>query len=201
MLNGALKPELEEFGVKLTRFDCSRITPDTDSENWYKLQKDTAEFSVRSVELNQEIALDTAQAQADVLKTAAQNLGTMGTMPGVGGAGNGNGGMNIHGLMTGVAVGGAMGQQIANMMGQMGQKPQQQTFGQQQGMPQMTPPPLPGQQAPVEYMIVFNGQQAGPFSTIQLMSLRQQGQLTPETLVWKAGMANWALAYIGKIKC
>jgi membrane protease subunit (stomatin/prohibitin family) len=53
------------------------------------------------------------------------------------------------------------------------------------------PPPLPNQ---IQFHVAINGQQAGPFS---LDALRQQvsaGQLTPETLVWKQGLAAWVSA-------
>lgn len=59
-----LKVDLEDFGVTLRRFDLSRIEPDKESENWLKLQQVTAEFSMRSTATNQNIAIDTANAQA-----------------------------------------------------------------------------------------------------------------------------------------
>ena len=40
----------------------------------------------------------------------------------------------------------------------------------------------------------MNGQQAGPFNMNQLQQMVQQGQLTPQTYVWKQGMAGWELA-------
>ena len=46
--------------------------------------------------------------RAEVLKTGAQNLGQMGSMDM---GGNGGGSMNPAGIMTGMAMGGAMGQQ------------------------------------------------------------------------------------------
>lgn len=60
------------------------------------------------------------------------------------------------------------------------------------GMPQM-----PGMKAPepqVSYMLAVNNQQAGPFDWNQLKQLAQQGQLTPQTYVWKQGMPNWDFA-------
>lgn len=35
---------------------------------------------------------------------------------------------------------------------------------------------------------------AGPFTTPQLTQLVQNGNLTPQTLVWKQGMPSWAAA-------
>lgn len=113
--------------------------------------------------------------QADVLKTGAQSLGTMGTM------GGGNGGMNPAGMMTGMMMGGAMGQQMAGMMNGMGQQMQQVMN---------TPPPIPN----VQYHISANGTQSGPFNMQQLAQMTQSGQLTMQTYVWKQGMPGWEMA-------
>jgi uncharacterized membrane protein len=37
-----------------------------------------------------------------------------------------------------------------------------------------------------------NGQQCGPVDTAALQALVKNGTLTPDTTVWKEGMANWA---------
>ncbi len=113
--------------------------------------------------------------QADVLNTAAQNLGQMGAM------GGSSGGINPAGMMTGMVLGGAMGGQMANMANQMGANMNQQMN---------TPPPIPT----VQYMLAIDGQQTGPFSIAQLQQLIQNGQFTANTLVWKQGMANWEQA-------
>lgn len=95
--------------------------------------------------------------------------------------GNMGGGMNPAGMMTGMAMGGAMGQQMAGMMNQMGQA----INGQMN-----TPPPPPN----VQYYVAVNGQQSGPFNYGQLQQLVQQGRLSKGTYVWKAGMAGWDVA-------
>lgn len=111
--------------------------------------------------------------QAEVLKAAGESLGTMGTFDG--------GGMNPAGMFAGMAIGGAMGQQMAGMMNSMGQVVQG-------GMNVPPPPPL------IQYFVSVNGQQAGPFQLPQLQQMVSNGQLTPQTYVWKQGMANWELA-------
>ena len=78
-------------------------------------------------------------------------------------------------------MGGAMGQQMAGMMQGMGQQMQQAM---------QTPPPVPN----VQYHVSINGAQAGPFNMQQLQQMTQSGQLTPQTYVWKQGMANWDFA-------
>ena len=114
--------------------------------------------------------------QADVLKTAAENLGNMTQT----GGGDGSG-MNPAGLMTGMALGGAMGNQMAGMMNQMAGAVNQ---------PQNTPPPLPVE----SFFIALNGQQAGPFKMMELLQLVTSNQITKETLVWKSGMTAWEKA-------
>ncbi|MDE6308621.1 MAG: GYF domain-containing protein, partial [Muribaculaceae bacterium] len=119
--------------------------------------------------------------QSDVLKTAASSLGSMGAV-------GGNGGFNPASMMTGMAVGGAMGQQMANMTN---------TLGQQFTNPTATMPPMPGQQPQmpqVEYMVSINSQASGPYNMLQLQQLVQMGQLTPQTYVWRQGLPNWVLA-------
>jgi hypothetical protein len=59
----------------------------------------------------------------------------------------------------------------------------------------VSPPPLPGAPAAgLSFYIGLGGQRLGP---LDLQALNQQvlaGQLTPQTLVWRAGMAQWTPA-------
>lgn len=136
-----------------------------------RLQSESANLGAFSVE-----------KQAEVLKTGAENLGQMGTMNM---GGNAGGNMNPAGMMTGMMMGGAIGQQMAGMMNSMGQ--QMQTGMNQQAQ---TPPPMPT----VQYYVAVNGQQIGPFNMQQLQQLVQNGRLNQQTYVWKQGMAGWELA-------
>ena len=84
-------------------------------------------------------------------------------------------------MMASMAVGGAVGQNIAgamnNMMGGIGQ-------------PTMTPPPIPT----IVFHVAVNGQATGPFDIATLAQMANAGQLTANSLVWKAGMEQWAKA-------
>ncbi len=82
------------------------------------------------------------------------------------------------GLGAGFAMGG-------NMMGQMG--------GAQASMSaaNSAPPPLPAASA---FHVAVNGAQTGPFDMMALQTQVNGGQLKRESLVWKAGMAQWAKA-------
>jgi hypothetical protein len=84
-------------------------------------------------------------------------------------------------MMTGMMMGGAMGQQMAGMMNQMGQT-------MNQGM--QAPPPIPQ----VQYTLNIGGQNMGPYNLLQMQQMVQQGQMTAQTYVWKQGMANWEMA-------
>ena len=44
------------------------------------------------------------------------------------------------------------------------------------------------------YHVVINGQAAGPFDAATLTQMAAAGQLTADSLVWKAGMAQWEKA-------
>jgi len=214
-----LKPRIEnDFGVNLKGLDISALEIDKDSPYYKELRQLTAGNTARSMNAQTEVNIqnlkDTQRInaanmeetlriqreeaqraqrlqtesnfmgahaldqQTEVLKTGAQNLGQMGNMEM---GANAGGGMNPAGMMTGMMMGGAMGQQMAGMMQNMGQ--------QMQGAMQ-TPPPIPN----VQYFVSVNGAQAGPFNMQQLQQMTQNGQLTPQTYVWKQGMAQWQLA-------
>jgi membrane protease subunit (stomatin/prohibitin family) len=85
--------------------------------------------------------------------------------------------------------GGAMGDMMAAGMGAaMGAQMAGQAAGSLGGQPAGSPPPLPGGKT---FHIAVGGQQQGPFTLDQL---RASGQVTPETLIWAAGMPAWAAA-------
>lgn len=216
MIQQRLAAEFEaDFGVKLKRFDLSSIEADKESDGYQELRSVTADLQKQTLQAQTAVNIQNLQdtqrinaqnmeeslriqreesqraqrlqtetnfigahalnQQTSVLKAGAENLGQMGNM------GAGGGGMNPAGMMTGMAMGGAMGQQMAGMMNQMGNA----LNGQMN-----TPPPMPN----VQYHVSVNGQQAGPFNMQQLQQMTQQGQFTPQTYVWKQGMAGWEQA-------
>jgi len=89
------------------------------------------------------------------------------------------------GAGMGMGMGFVLAQQMGSMMNpQMGQQQAQQQ--QQQGG--MMPPPMP---AAVQYFYAVNGTQTGPVSFEQLQSLFASRTVNKDTLVWKAGLAEW----------
>ena len=84
-------------------------------------------------------------------------------------------------MMAGMALGGAVGQNIASTMN-----------GAMSGInnPGTVPPPIPT----IAYHVAVNGQAAGPYDISTLAQMVTAGQLTADSLVWKNGMAQWAKA-------
>ena len=211
-----LKPRLQnDFGVNLKGLDIATIEVDKESNGFAELKKITIDQQSKATIAQNDVSIKNLQdmqninagnmeetlrlqreeaqraqklqtetnfmgahalnQQTDVLKTGAESLGNMSNM------GGGSGGMNPAGMMTGMMMGGAMGNQMAGMMNSMGQNMQNQ---------QNMPPPPPT----IAYSVSVNGQTAGPFHLQQLQQMVQNGQLTPNTHVWKQGMAAWELA-------
>ena len=127
------------------------------------------------------------EKQAEVGVAGAQALGQMGSNGAgdvnIGGSGDGTG-FNMATMMASMAVGGAVGQNIAGAMNNMMGGINQQT------MPGAVPPPIPT----VAYHVAVNGQATGPFDISVLTQMATAGQLTVDSLVWKNGMAQWAKA-------
>ncbi|GAA0644089.1 SPFH domain-containing protein [Kutzneria viridogrisea] len=99
----------------------------------------------------------------------------------------------------GVGLGMALGQRVAAGFPQPGQ-PQYQQQPQQYQQPQTAPqpaapggpPPLPAQEQ--WYLGTADGQRIGPLDQGALAQQAGAGVLTPNTLVWKTGMAQWVPA-------
>lgn len=86
--------------------------------------------------------------------------------------------------MGGIGAGIGMGMAAAGSFFGMGQ----QVMGQQTAQTAPPPPPM------TQFYLYVNNQQVGPVPMQQLPQYAQSGQLTPDTLVWKEGMAQWAAA-------
>jgi membrane protease subunit (stomatin/prohibitin family) len=145
-------------------------------------------------------ALHQLRQQEEIAKAAAGAMGQMGQGAGVS-MGNG-GGFNPGAMVAGMAMGGAVGQGMAGMMGNV--------FNQMgQGMPQIpgqTPPPIPGGPVPggpppipgappaLQFSVAVNGQTFGPYDMNALSQMAAQGQFNAQSMVWRQGMAGWQAA-------
>ncbi len=87
----------------------------------------------------------------------------------------------LGGAGIGMGVGMGMGNMMTNMFNQTGMN--NQTNG-------TVPPPPPI----IQFHVVVNGAQAGPFNLQQLQAMAASGQLNKTSLVWKNGLANWLAA-------
>lgn len=136
----------------------------------------TANFGAYQVEKQTEVGVAGAEALGQMGANGAGNVN-------IGGGGDGTG-FNMAAMMASMAVGGAVGQNIAGAMNNMMSGINQQTAT------SSVPPPIPV----TAYHVAINGQSAGPFDISVLTQMAGAGQFTTESLVWKNGMTQWEKA-------
>lgn len=200
----------ENFGVLVSGVDIGAIEIDKTSEGYRQLMAVTKDIAATRIEAETQdyverlriqreegqyamhkqtqtanIGAFQVEKQAEVGVAGAQALGQMGASGAgdvsLGGSGEG---FNMAAMMASMAVGGAVGQNIAGAMNNMMGGINQQTT------PGAVPPPIPA----VAYHVAVNGQAIGPFDISVLTQMAAAGQLTADSLVWKNGMAQWAKA-------
>lgn len=154
-------------------------------EGTLRIQREEGQYAQHKQTQTANISAFQVEKQAEVGVAGANALGQMGANGAgdvnLGGSGDG---FNMAAMMASMAVGGAVGQNIAgamnNMMGGISQPTQAG----------MTPPPIPT----VAYHVAVNGQATGPFAVSVLAQMVSAGQFTADSLVWKSGMEQWAKA-------
>ena len=212
IINDALENDVIErleatFGVIVSNVDIASIEVDKTSEGYRQLisvTKDvtTAKIEAETTDYVERIRIQREEGQyAQHKQTQSSNLGAfqiekqtevgiagaeaLGQM-GSAGSGTvslgGDAGFNPSAMMAGMAVGGAVGQNIAGTMNNMMANSQPQMG--------MTPPPLPT----TAYHIAVNGKTSGPFDRNTLTQMALSGQLLSSSLVWKPGMTEWTKA-------
>ena len=200
----------ENFGVLVSGVDIGAIEIDKNSEGYHQLMAVTKNIAAVRIEAETQdymerlrihreeepyathkqtqtvnIGAFQVEKQADVGIAGAQALGQMGAN----GAGNVNlggsaDGFNMAAMMASMAIGSAVGQNIAGAMNPMtGSMGQFTPAG-------MTPPPI----LPVAYYVAVNSKAIGPFELSVLTQMASSGQLTADSLVWKNGMSQWEKA-------
>jgi membrane protease subunit (stomatin/prohibitin family) len=160
----AINEEFAQYGLRITNFDVASVNFDKEDPNVQKILDSQSEAAKRRMEgysYQQE-------RQFDVMQGAAQNEGGAGQMMGAG-----------MGLGMGFGIGGMFGQQMGNMANVMNPQAQQA---------QPVPPAPP---VAVQYHVLINNVQQGPYDLTVLQQMTQNGQLTRQTYVWKTGMAQW----------
>lgn len=154
-------------------------------EEVLRIQREEAQYAQHKQTQSANMGAFQVEKQAEVGIAGANALGQMGSN----GAGNidlsnGGSGFNMAAMMASMAVGGAVGQNIAGTMNNM------MAGINQQNQNTVTPPPIPS----VQYNVVVNGAAAGPYNIEILSKMALNGELTKDSLVWTAGMANWVKA-------
>ncbi len=152
-------------------------------EETLRIHREESQYAQHKQTQSANIGAFQVEKQAEVGVAGANALGQMGAN----GAGDINlsggegSGFNMAAMMASMAVGGAVGQNIAasmnNMMSGINQIPQAST----------TPPPVPV----ATYNVAVNGQATGPFDLNTLQQMIITGQLSASSLVWRAGMSEW----------
>ena len=155
-------------------------------EETLRIQREEGQYAQHKATQTANIGAFQVEKQAEVGVAGAEALGQMGAN-GAGdinlGGGDGSG-FNMAAMMASMAVGGAVGQNIAGSMNNM-------MAGVNQSIqPGTTPPPIPT----IAYNVAVNGQATGPFDLNVLKQMVITGQFTVDSLVWKQGMAQWQKA-------
>jgi len=200
----------ETFGVDVSGVDIGAIEIDKSSDGYRQLmavtkditatkvqaetmdyverlriQREEGQYAMHKQTQSGNIGAFQVEKQAEVGIAGADALGHMGEN-GAGGVdlGNGGTGFNPAAMMAGMALGGAVGQNIAGIMNNS-------MAGVNQTAPSgATPPPVPV----VAYHVAVNGQATGPFDLNVLQQMATSGQFNADSLVWKNGMSEWVKA-------
>ena len=197
----------ERFGVVVSGVDIGAIEIDKHSEGYQQLmavtknlaterlqaenldyieklriQREEGQYAQHKQTQSVNIGAFQVEKQAEVGIAGAEALGHM-EEKGVGNVelGGSGAGFNPVSMVAGMAVGGAIGQNIAGTMnGMMG------AVNQVQG----TSPPI----ATTLYHLAVNGQPTGPYDVNALTKMFYNRQFAEDMLVWTSGMPNWCRA-------
>ncbi len=198
----------ETFGVQVSAVDIGVIELDKSSEGYRKLMAVTQSIETAKIEAQTEDCIERlriqreegqyamhkqtqssnmgafqVEKQAEVGIAGAEALGKMGAN-GTGDIKFGGGdGLNMASVMASMAVGGAVGKNIADSMNNI-------MSGVNQSQTVVTPPPISSS----VYYVAENGKATGPFDMNTMRQMIATGQISVNTLVWTSGMNVWSQA-------
>lgn len=156
-----------------------------DYEEKLRIQREESQYLQHKQTQSQNIGAYQTEKQAEVGVAGAEALGKMGangvTNVDLGNGNIGGNGMNMVGIVAGMAMGGAIGQNMAGMFNNMNQGI---------NTPNITPPQMA---QTIYFMALQNGQYA-QYDINGLKNNITQGLLTKDTLIWKQGLPNWVKA-------
>ena len=155
-----------------------------DYEGKLRIQREEGQYAQHKQTQSNNIDAFKIEKQADVGIAGANALGKMGeNNAGNVELGSGDSGFNPAAMMAGMALGGAVGQNLANTMnGIMSNTTAQANSN--------TPPPIPKS----KYNVAVDGQATGPYDIETLQKMANNGQFFRDSLVWKPGMNEWVRA-------
>lgn len=198
----------EDFGVYVSGVDLGTIEVDKASDGYRQLmaitrdvastrieaetrdyverlriQREESQYAARKQAQSANLSAFHLEKSAEIGVAGAQALGQIGAS----GSGNinlggsGGDGFNLTAMMASMAVGSAVGKNIAGTIDDILNGP---GAGAQSGV---VPPPIPT----AAYYVAVNGHPTGPFDLSALAQMAVSGELTPSSLVWTRGMAQW----------
>jgi len=222
-INNAIEPMLREriesvYGVNITQFNISKITFDTTSEEYQRLDKvlrgraesladqqyAAAERDIedqRKLNLDLRARMNEEAQRMQKLQTESQfitahQINVQGDVARTAAESLGQLGAN-SGMSMGDGGGGM--NPAAMMTGMMmgtavGSNMTNMMGNMMQGVTSPQPPPPPPGTVAEWHIVNKQGAQAGPYNLPQIKQLIAQQEVTLDTYVWKQGMPNWAFA-------
>ncbi|WP_264229468.1 SPFH domain-containing protein [Acholeplasma laidlawii] len=202
-----LKDRLNDiFSVHVTGVDIAAIELDTNDESYLELKKITKDIATGKVksellDYQEKLRIQREEGQyAQRMGTRQENLGAyqteIGGQVGVAGAealgkmgennagnvdlGGQGAGFNPATIMAGMAVGSAVGQNIAGTLNKATTPIDAKNV----------PPIIPV----TKFYVAKDGNPTGPFEIETLKTMVSSGSLLSDSLVWKEGMAEWGHA-------
>lgn len=156
-------------------------------EELLRIQREEGQYAQHKQTQSANIGAFQVEKQAEVGVAGANALGQMGSNGAgdinLGGGGDGTG-LNMAAMMASMAVGGAVGQNIAGSMNNMMSGINQPT----KSVP--VPSPIPVS----TYHVAVDGQAAGPYEISALQQMIASGTISADSLVWQQGMNEWSPA-------
>ena len=168
-----------QTGVDIQKMKDTQRIEAINLEAMLKAQREETQYAQHIQTQSQHLKTHQLNQQTAVGLAGADALGKMGSGGGI----DTSGGINPSAMISGMAMGGAIGQNLAGILSGM-------VGGLNQPIGGMTPPPVPT----ISFYTAENGQSAGPYDIAALSQMALVGKLSQDSLVWRPGMETWAQA-------
>ncbi len=156
--------------------DVQRIDIENMQETM-RIRREEEQYEKRKQTQQQNITAFQIEKNAEVGIAGAEALGKMGSSGAI--DMNDGGGMNPAAMMSSIAVGGVISQNISEALSGSNSQQKPTVF-----------PPVPK----TEYYIAIDGEAKGGYLMSDLKNMVLSGTLTKDSLVWKLGMPEWIKA-------